>query len=155
MLRWKPYVFMGVATALLAGLAAYQTIHLAERPRHALASAEDGTVAAIQAIRERMGRKRQVVGEVIAGRLSLLEAAAVFRHLDAEGPSLPPIRARFPFCSSDDEAYCRSVVEYVQEAAPPDQREELAGGLRNELETHLRKGTLHLAEPGGWAGVDE
>jgi hypothetical protein len=148
MLRWKPYALAGAAIAMLAGLAAYQTTRREQCPRgRDLAPAEDDAVAAITAIRARTSRKRQVVGEVVAGRLSLLEAAAVFRRLDAEGPMPPPTPAGFPQYTSEDEAYCHSVVEYVEVEAPPDLKQELTRRFREEWEARLHDGTLHLPKP--------
>lgn len=146
MLRGKQYALAGAMIALLAGLAAHRLARAPEGPRRG--EPEDATVVAVRAIQARMAGKRQVADEVIAGRLSLLEAAAVFRRLDTVGPPIPPIRDRFPDLTSDDEAYCRSVVEYVQSTVPADEnQEEWTRRLRDELETRLRDGTLHLPEP--------
>ncbi len=148
MFRWKQYALVAAMIALLGGVTAHRLIRIPERPRQGDPTpAEDDTVAAIRAIQARMVRKRQVIDEVIAGRRALLEAAAVFRRLDAEGPPLPPIRDRFPDQSSDDEAYCRSVVKYVQQAAPPDKQEELTRRFGDELDARLHDGTLHLPGP--------
>ena len=101
----------------------------------------------IAAVSARISAKRYVASEVIANRLSLLDAAAAFRRFDAEEPSLPPSRDRSPGCTSDDEACCRSVLQYVANEAAPDRAKELTRRLGEELESRLHEGTLHLPAP--------
>ena len=133
----------GTAVGLVGGLVAYRWA-VQRGPSVPFPTEDDTRRAELQAILGRMARKHQVAGDVIAGRLSLLEAAAAFRDLDAEGPpNIPiPIRQAFSAAASDDEAYCRSVLEYVGSAPP-----ELTRRLTDELNARLRDGALRLPEP--------
>ena len=82
---------------------------------------------------------------MIAGRLSLLPAAAAFR--DMQDPKwLPGLLDSNRGAASIDEVYCRSVIGYVG-ARPPDRAKEVARRLEAELSARLRDGTLHLPEP--------
>ena len=69
------------------------------------------------AVTRRIEAKRQVAGEVAAGRLSLAGAAARFRAVDEECP-FPRALARRLFypAMSEEEWLCREVSAYVGEA---------------------------------------
>ena len=97
----------------------------------------------------RIHAKDRLTDDVIAGRPSLLQAAAAFRDLDTLEPRMLTtwVLMAFPESSSLDEAYCRSVISYVKARAPHDRAEEAARGLEEELSARLRDGTLHLPEP--------
>lgn len=143
--------------ALLAGRLAY---HPGSRPGGPPASDAAQTFpdlnqtywppgAADRAVIARMYAKQGIADEVIAGRLSLLQAAAAFRDLDAQDPRNPTAELLwvFPESSSADEAYCRSVISHVKYRVPPDRAEQLTSGLEAELAARLRGGTLRLPEP--------
>jgi hypothetical protein len=98
------------------------------------------------AITSRMAAKRQVANEVIAGRLSLLYAAAAFRHLDERWPHTAMPSIFFPNAASDDEVYCLLVIAYVRAEAPPERAADLGDGLQAELAAMLRDGKLHLPD---------
>jgi hypothetical protein len=102
-----------------------------------------------KALLARVAARAVIVEEILAERMSLLEAAACFRDLD-HGP--PPIlwdrfRAFYPG-DSDDERHCHEVIENVRV------RVEVQGGqgrqqvlrLEAELRQHLERGTLRLPE---------
>jgi hypothetical protein len=72
---------------------------------------------------ERLQARQQVVADVIAGRLRLMEAAARFR--DAQG-ACP---------TEDDERLCRAVIGWVYLALSD--RPERAEALSQELEREL------------------
>jgi hypothetical protein len=109
------------------------------------------------ALHRRMQRKQRVVQAVLAGRVTLLEAAAYFRALDREGPSYnwDYFRARWPG-DSDDERHCHQVLDFVylqmggsngSPAEPVNCMAEAARTkLRAELDEHLRRGQLRLPE---------
>lgn len=97
------------------------------------------------AVVRRTNRKAQVTRAVVAGRLSLLEAAACFRALELEPPAFDwaLFRAAWPG-DSDPERHCHEVLKYVRSAGG----ENACDLLRAELAEHLRRGTLHLPPPG-------
>jgi hypothetical protein len=109
-----------------------------------------------KALLARVAARAEVVEEVLAERMSLLEAAACFRDLD-HGP--PPIlwdrfRAFYPG-DSDDERHCHEVIENVRV------RVEVQGGqgrqqvlrLEAELRQHRERGTLRLPDGTADAGL--
>jgi hypothetical protein len=94
--------------------------------------------------------KEEVVPEVLAGRLTLWQAAARFRALDATAS--PRIRKSlgegFPGIA-EDERCCRKVITWVarREAERPDGGHGVAQRLAAELEDALRHGRLSLPDP--------
>jgi hypothetical protein len=98
------------------------------------------------AIVARMTAKGQVANEVIAGRLSLLQAAAAFRNLDQRWPRVAVPSPYSPKAASEDEVYCLLVIGYVRAEAPPERAADLVGRLRAELTAMLRDGKLHLPD---------
>jgi hypothetical protein len=88
----------------------------------------------------------RVAHQLIAGRLSLLQAAAAFRDLDERWPrTIIPV-FDYPNAASEDEIHCLRVIHYVVTEAPPDRAAELTGRLQAELDAMLRNGTLHLPD---------
>src|SRR5262249_32180009 len=97
------------------------------------------------------------VGALLAGRMTLLEAAACFRDLNWEPPAFhwDYFRARWPG-DSDDERHCHEVLAWVllqtrgtgNARAGPDNctAEAARTKLEAELAEHLRCGPLHLPE---------
>ncbi len=105
-------------------------------------------LAAQQAeVTERTRRLQEVTDAVVAGRLSLLDAAARVRDIQSASPYFPwdRFRASYPG-ATDDERFCRMVIGmvYAPELKDGPQRVALAARLTAELEEHLRRGTLHL-----------
>jgi len=98
------------------------------------------------AIVARTTAKGQVANEVIAGRLSLLQAAAAFRNLDQRWPRVAIPSPYSPKAASEDEVYCLLVIGYVHFEAPPERAADLEGRLRTELTAMLRDGKLHLPD---------
>src|SRR5262249_31634472 len=92
----------------------------------------------------RIQAKHDVICELLAGRLTLLEAAAGFRDLDA---GLPEVRDRLvqhypgmPY----EMMLCRQVIEQersVLGVRDPDQVERVVARLEAELQAHLRPQT--------------
>jgi hypothetical protein len=84
---------------------------------------------------QRVEGKQQVIADLIAGRLDLLEAAARFAHLQ-------------PGFSDDGERLCRSVIgwAYLALSDRPERAEALTERLEQELAAHLeRHGVVRLA----------
>ncbi len=87
---------------------------------------------------------------VAAGRLPLLQGASTMRHLYQSAPDSVwrGIRARFPG-ASEEECFCRLMIEQALEAvrADHDQAQAVGKRLQDELDEHLRNGTLQFPEP--------
>jgi hypothetical protein len=92
----------------------------------------------------------EVIAEVLAGRLSLLEAAARVRAAGTELPSWarPKLECLFPG-SSDDERQCRRVIALIEGTLrdEPSRCGMVIGCLQAELREHLlRYGGVRLPE---------
>jgi hypothetical protein len=99
----------------------------------------------------RARRKDRVLRALLAGRLSLLEAAGYFRALELGSPPFhwEQFRSRWPG-SSDAERHCHEVIDAAHDLAnrAGDPRgKEVCNRLRGELAEHLRRGPLLLPEP--------
>ncbi len=116
---WMRLAAVGATALVFAGL-------LAGRPGGRLGRAEESDKGptrqapepVLEVLDARNCVKKWITHELIAGRLTLHEAAAAFKDADAQGPE-PTVMAAFPRSSSPDEAYCRSVISYVHNWAPP------------------------------------
>jgi hypothetical protein len=101
-----------------------------------------------RAVLRQLNQKLRVARAVRAGRLTLLEGAALFRALDEGSPWFNPERFRLIYPGdSDEERHCRMVIRfaysYFPEDAPPSEEARLR--LR-ELSEHLRRGPLRLPD---------
>ncbi len=98
-----------------------------------------------EALTRRMEARAAVVVDLLAGRLSLLQAAARFRDLNQTAPEIQEnLRWQHPDCS-DDELCCLQVIGHLESrflGDPPDL--QLGQRLREELSAHRRHGTLQL-----------
>ena len=97
-----------------------------------------------QAVRRRLAERERLAGDVIAGRLTLLEAAARFRDLDEQNPGFDWGIFRSTYAgASDDERLCRQVLAFV-ESEPGGTA--VLGRLEAELQGRLGRGDLYLPE---------
>jgi hypothetical protein len=90
----------------------------------------------ILATQMRMDRREEVTEDVVAGRLTLVEAAAWFRRLDADAAEAYRRGwRRVTEGGSDEERYCRQVLNYAELAlrGRADAADVLAG-LNRQLE---------------------
>jgi len=95
-------------------------------------------------VQQRIGIKKQIVDEVIAERLSLLEAAACFRELnDAYPDHLDLLRRTHPG-KTDEEVLCRNVIAFVRSALRDPAGAAVIDRLEAELDGRLEAGTLIL-----------
>jgi len=108
----------------------------------------------LDALMQRWSAKQRVRADLLAHRITLLEAAARFRDLHLAGPPFDwdtwqfALRRCYPN-ASNDERICRYVIEGMQmmlsdgseEARPVMER------LGRELDEHLQRGTLRLRPP--------
>jgi hypothetical protein len=119
---------------------------------------DEGDVARVSAELDRatalsrhcLAVKAEVCTELIAGRLSLFEAAVRFRAASAEVPARfrRNLAEVYPG-DSDDERECRRVIEWVRSAGDQDAgvRDQVADRLEVELCEHLaEQGTVRLPE---------
>jgi hypothetical protein len=90
--------------------------------------------------------KQQVAVAVAEGRLGLLEAATWFRDLDARAPNVAQKRASCFPGASEDERYCRQVVDHVQNLLESLHQDSTptVDCLKAELEGRLKDGSLRL-----------
>jgi hypothetical protein len=141
--RWTHGVVVGALVLSFVGAAVYR-LTVSPRARQGPSDGEATDVG--RAILARVEARQRVVGDLIAGRLSLLQAAAAFRDLNPRGPRSCPIREAFPQADSDAEAYCLSVLAHVSVQAPPEQTEELTRRLTKELDALRFNGRLVFPE---------
>ena len=96
----------------------------------------------LERAQERIRAKRAIALEVLAGRLTLRQAAAHFRELDAGRPErkLAHWRASCPG-NTDEERYCWTVLRYVGQEVwhDPARAREARRRLEAELPPHLRR----------------
>jgi hypothetical protein len=105
----------------------------------------------LRAIKRRIQEKERLAGELIDGRLTLFEAAALFRRLNDAPPkcALPPA----PDCpgDSEEERLCRQVIGWAWhrlEKCDPGRANDLAGACEEELRRHKeRHGRVVLPDP--------
>jgi hypothetical protein len=100
----------------------------------------------VRAARRRIAAKDEVAREAAEGRLTLREAAARFRDLDADAPEA--YRRGWccvPGAASDEERYCRQVLGHAAVAARG--RPGQAAALRR-LEAQLDRARADLSPPG-------
>jgi hypothetical protein len=103
-----------------------------------------------RAVMRRLERKERLAQAVLEGRLTLLEAAALFRTLDEGPPGFNWEQFRRSHAGdSDEERHCREVIKCVCPYPPeeaPRCREEARRRLGADLAEHLDHGTLRLPE---------
>jgi hypothetical protein len=91
-----------------------------------------------EALLKRLERKQAIVTELIAGRISLFEAAAQFRQVNEEWPN------RFlyqPYLAgeSEEESLCRQVIDWthvVMQISPNKSQSDFVQELRETLRRH-------------------
>jgi hypothetical protein len=144
---------LALALALLPGLAAAVGLDLWNVPAtfNALGQAAefdrrlDEEVLAVQV---RTALKDEVAEDVAAGRLTLVEAAARCRDLDA-GASEDYRRGWLATAEgrSDEERYCRQVLAHVGPVLRGrDDAPDVLAGLNRQLEEALARGDLRLPD---------
>jgi hypothetical protein len=94
---------------------------------------------------QRLDAKKEVIGQLIDGRLHLLDAAAQFRQLNRP---VPIGAAQAGTRNDSDEDLCRSLIGWVYLALSerPERAEALSDQLEAELAAHLKQhGSVNLA----------
>jgi hypothetical protein len=152
----RPLLLVGVAVLVGAlALLARSSWKGALLPGGPNASSEEAREADLEQKSQetllRIKRKHRVAQELWAGRLTLLEAAALFRALDRGPPAFnwEHFRNSRPG-NSDDERYCHVVIDWVYYDARhemgPCKAEALRQGLDAQLREHLRRGPVRLRQ---------
>lgn len=88
-----------------------------------------------------IARKQEIVADLVAGRLALLEATARFRQAGGAGPRAAE------WSEPADESWCRTLIGWAQLALSdrPERAEAVSASLEQELQLHLTQhGTLSL-----------
>jgi hypothetical protein len=118
-----------------------------------------------QLITVRILAKNRISRDVIVGRLSLVEAAALFGALNRLPPQATPLSLadrrgsplRIP-ARTEEERLCRQVVEYVRWALveEPDRAEDPVARLNAEFKEELDKqGSIHLPDTSALVSAQE
>jgi hypothetical protein len=92
--------------------------------------------------------KQQVIGEVIAGRLGLLEAASRFLAVHHATAACFEFATGIPSVVADNESICRTVIGWVYLTLHnrPEEAERVSNRLERELQSLIeRAGTVNLA----------
>src|SRR5690349_9198789 len=99
-------------------------------------------------ILQRIAVKEEIVNDLVGGRISLLDAAAQFRALNAgRRDYLEVIRLTYPG-RTDDERMCRNVIGFVESAVASDEDGRyVIYRLNQELNHLLASGELKLPGP--------
>ncbi len=146
---------VGVLLGALALLAPWGGLDIAGALGEGLEPAVEQEARALEQTRRelvlRNRRKDRVARTLLAGRLSLLEAAAYYRALDLGPPALDWQRFRSWWPGgSDAERHCHEVIEWAYPRACLEgdvHGRALRDRLSAELAEHLRRGPLRLPEP--------
>ena len=102
----------------------------------------------VAAEEEQYEGKHRITREVIGDRISLTAAAAEFRRLDGLLPLSVRLVHNFHGAASEEEAYCRAVIAWVESEQSAECANATASKLRLELDVMLRDGTMHLPTDG-------
>jgi hypothetical protein len=105
--------------------------------------------------------KESLAYELVAGRRSALEAAALFRELDRLAPTpddiLPPVAGAIPI--ADEERYRRQVISWVRAVLseePPDRVEATLTRVEASFrDVSLASGVLQLPDAAGPSPVEQ
>jgi hypothetical protein len=97
--------------------------------------------------KRRIEVRQRIAHEVMAGHLTLLQAAEQYRDLNETKVDFSPEVIRFRYSTSnDDECACRQVIEFVRQELreTPDKGKAIVEGLEKELATLVRDGEVKL-----------
>jgi hypothetical protein len=100
----------------------------------------------------RWQQRMELIKATAAGRVSLLDGAGRLRELYRAEPESVwiNVRRRFPN-ASDEERYCRLLIGDVESylrMGDPAKARSVVARLQDELQEHIRRGTLRLQEAG-------
>jgi hypothetical protein len=147
--RVSTVLLHGLPVLLLAGAAAWACVRGTDEPSPPTAPSAYAPDPDVKRIRQRLLHKKELAREVIAGRLTLLQAAARFRDLDRQPPRFywSAFQVGYPG-ATDEERHCREVIRYVRMGLldQPAKRTDLADHLETELQDLLKQRKPSLPE---------
>ena len=115
-----------------------------EQDRRQAEEFDANSMATVQRLRE----KTAIAADLVAGNVTLCEAAVRYRDLNAAAPHvLATLRERYPDCS-DDERHCRNLLDFVGAEWPRSPETEACLKRCNAELDQLRRqhgGTLRLS----------
>jgi hypothetical protein len=92
--------------------------------------------------------RRRIARGLMHGDLSLREAAACFRQVNALRPAGLPSGSSYHQGNSEEERLCRQVIQYVHVLLEEERQEDgLLRHLEAELAERVRQGNLRLSAP--------
>ena len=147
-MRYVPRFLFLPAAALVVGAGTlwWQRAHRSGVARSdslpALVTRQERLQRQLEGIQKRMRAKQAVVLEVIAGHLTLRQAAARFQEVDADKPALELAYWRINYPGdTDEERYCCTVLRSVEMELShnPQQAQALRQRLEVELPAALRR----------------
>jgi hypothetical protein len=100
-------------------------------------------------LRTRLAARDRILQAVHSRRLTLVEAAALFRDLNRSDPNFPWNDFRWYYAgATDDERHCRQIIDNAAAALdlPANEAAALTARLEAELQEHLRYGPVRLPE---------
>jgi hypothetical protein len=89
----------------------------------------------------RLDRKEQALQRFVAGKISLPEAAALFRSADRDSPDLPRNLSFAQESGSEEESYCRQVISWSRALLAwryPEEAAALVAQMEEWLEWEIR-----------------
>jgi hypothetical protein len=156
MKKWSGRIaFVGAWATVLALGTSWRLNHDWRRPAPPSSELLCGPIADIADEAPRTEAKSRVIHDLLAGRTSLLAAAAAFRRLDDHPPSWARRPTNFEDAASEDEGYCRVVIVWASFEAPPGRADERMSRIRAELDARLKDGTLRLPDSEGADAADD
>jgi hypothetical protein len=102
-------------------------------------SAQTSTKVSSHLVQQCLTTKQQIINELIAGRLKLLEATARFHAVHSESASHLARATGAPVTVAGIETMCRVVIGWVHLTLRnrPEEADRLSNRLERELEGHL------------------
>jgi hypothetical protein len=133
---------VGVVAILLAGAGAgVSSLDWVDMEQFQLQFRGEGRLdAELCVLKQRCNGKEKIIGEMIAGRMTMLEAAACFRQVEHNFPGVGPYPRADWKVSSDEEYFCRQIICFLEARSP-------AHAKRSERELQELLGQGMLAFP--------
>jgi hypothetical protein len=135
------YLFI-VASVAAAGAVLWQGVDLPQVLRDQIRRAGD-IRAQQETVSDRRQARRETLEALVAGRLTLLQAASRFKGLNERPPEcMTAVRSTYEG-ASDEERLCRQVIAGVRgllEDLPPSESASIIARLESELHAHFAEG---------------
>jgi len=107
--------------------------------RDARSAAGNAGVITVKQVTQSVSHTQQIINELIAGRLKLLEATALFQAAHHPAAACVARATGQPMASTDGENLCRTVIGwvYLTLSHRPEQAERVSASLEHELQRFL------------------